>query len=193
MINAELEHVKTLEEFHREIVRQQTEAHGSHYCDHHSVIQKLASECNSYLELGTHQGGTASCAILQKFKHVQLVDIDMHRYRKFLQPIAEKFCKEHNINLIVMEISSLDKKSMYNADLMLIDSMHNSKHMTQELALHGNNIQKYILAHDTHRLFGKVNTTLYNTLENFCKKNPWEVVERNTVAEGYTLLKRKEK
>lgn len=191
MINAELGHVKTLEEFHSEIVRQQTEAHGVHYCDHHKVIEKLSNECDSYLELGTHQGGTASCAILQKFKHVQLVDTNMHRYRKFLQPIAEQFCKVHNIEFAVLEMSSLDKKSVYNADLMLIDSMHKAKHMEQELALHGNNIQKYILAHDTHRMFGKVNTALYNTLEKFCQTNPWEVVERNTVAEGYTLLKRK--
>jgi hypothetical protein len=191
MINAELSHVTTLSEFHKEIVRQQTEAHGEHYCDHHAVIEKLAPECKSYLELGTHQGGTASCAILQKFNHVQLVDIDMHRYRKFLQPIAEQFSKNNNINLVVLESSSLDKKTTYNADLMLIDSVHNTKHMSKELAMHGNNIQKYILAHDTHRLFGKVNTSLYNTLENFCKTNPWEVVERNTVAEGYTLLKRK--
>ena len=63
MINAELGHVKTLEEFYSEIRRQQEEAHGDDYCEQHDAIKKYMKYCDSYKELGTHQGGTAACAL----------------------------------------------------------------------------------------------------------------------------------
>ena len=40
MINSELGHVKTLEEFNSEIRRQQEEAHGKGYCDIHDAIKQ---------------------------------------------------------------------------------------------------------------------------------------------------------
>ena len=87
MINAELGHVKTLKEFHDEITKQQTEAHGEGYNDIHEAIQKYIKDCNTYMELGTHQGGTAAAAMLAKPKNVILIDIDMSRYYKFLSNI----------------------------------------------------------------------------------------------------------
>ena len=72
MINAELGHVKTLEEFHDEITKQQTEAHGKGYNDIHGAIQKYLKDCDTYMELGTHQGGTAAAAMLVKPKNVIL-------------------------------------------------------------------------------------------------------------------------
>ena len=192
MINAELGHVTTLDEFYTEIVKQQTTAHGEHYCDHHSKIKELSSECRSYSELGTHQGATAARAMLSKFDKIKLVDTDISRYRKFLEPIATQYCLDNNKTLEVFEGSSIDNKStLETVDLLFIDSMHKSSHMKKELNLHAKNVKKYILAHDTHRQHGRINTSLYETLESFCKTNPWEVAERNTVAEGYTLLKRK--
>ena len=147
-------------------------------------------DCNSYLELGTHQGATAACAILQNPKSVQLVDIDFTKYNKFLKPIAEQYCKDNNIALNIVEDDSSKNTTTSAADFLLIDSRHIASHMTAELKTHSKNISKHILAHDTHRQHGKVNTSLYTVLENFCKTNPWKVVERNTTAEGYTLLER---
>ena len=40
MINSELGHVTSLEEFNSEIIRQQEEAHGENYCDIHDAIKK---------------------------------------------------------------------------------------------------------------------------------------------------------
>ena len=59
MINSELGHVTTLEEFNSEIIRQQEEAHDEHYCAIHNAIKKYMEECDSYMGLGTQQGGTA--------------------------------------------------------------------------------------------------------------------------------------
>ena len=60
MINSELGHVTTMEEFNSEIIRQQEEAHGKDYCAIHKAIKKYMKECDSYKELGTHQGATAA-------------------------------------------------------------------------------------------------------------------------------------
>tara|TARA_R110000822_G_scaffold101565_3_gene227762 strand:- start:5390 stop:5968 length:579 start_codon:yes stop_codon:yes gene_type:complete len=191
MINSELGHVTTLKEFYNEIIRQQTEAHGKHYCDHHDVIKDKMQECDSYMELGTHQGGTAAAALLAKPKKVVLVDKDMSKYKKFLQPIAEEWCIKYKIILKEVEQDSTTIKSTAGkVDFLLIDSYHHSQHMSRELMTHQINVKKYILAHDTSFINGKPNSSLYETLVTFCKQYPFKIIERNIVAEGYTLLKR---
>ena len=193
MINSELGHVKTLEEFNSEIRRQQEEAHGKGYCDIHDAIKKYMEECDSYMELGTHQGGTASIAMLTNPNFVQLVDIDFTKYRKFLAPIARKYCKENDINLILKEMDSRTFPSMSTAsvDMLVIDSVHKAPFMKQELTMHGANVNKYILAHDTSRLLGREDDQLFRELEAWGKRNRWVVIERGINYVGYTVLKKK--
>lgn len=193
MIDSKLDHVKTLEEFNSEIRRQQEEAHGKGYCDIHDAIKKYMEECNSYMELGTHQGGTASIAMLTNPNFIQLVDIDFTKYRKFLDPIASKYCRENNINLILKEMDSRTFSSMpvVSVDMLVIDSVHKAPFMKQELELHGLNINKYILAHDTSRLLGREDDQLFKELEDWGKKNRWIVIERGINNVGYTVLKKK--
>jgi hypothetical protein len=191
MINSELGHVTSLEEFNSEIIRQQVEAHGEHYCDIHDAIKKYMPECRYYMELGTHQGGTASTALLCKPESVQLVDIDTSRYKKFLKPLAEEYAEKYDIDLTVLEVSSLSMKSTTKTDMLMIDSLHHPNHMIQELRLHHSNTYKYIIAHDTSILHGKKDSRLYDCLQNFCLDYPWRIVERNEKNVGYTVLKRK--
>lgn len=190
MIDSELGHVTTLEEFHSEIKRQQEENHGAHYCDIHDAIQKYMKECTSYMELGTHQGGTASAALLCKPKFVQLVDIDMRKYRKFLSPIAEKYARENNIELKVKEVDSRGLGSLAAVDMLVIDSVHKPPFMTEELNNHHNNIKKYIIAHDTAKILNRPNNQLYKVLENFASNGQWKIIEHGTDSVGYTVLKR---
>ena len=60
MLNAILDHVTTLDEFYSEIRKQHIEAHGEHYCAQHDAMVSLMAECDSYKELGTHQGASAA-------------------------------------------------------------------------------------------------------------------------------------
>jgi len=84
MINAKLDHVKTLPEFYTEIRKQQEEAHGSEYCWQHDAMQKLMrEECNTYKELGTHQGASAAAACLTNPKSAELIDINHEKIRPF--------------------------------------------------------------------------------------------------------------
>lgn len=188
MINSELGHVKTLKEFNSEIRRQQEEAHGKGYTDIHDAIQKYLKDEDVYMEFGTHQGGTASAAMLAKPKSVIMVDIDPSRYYKFLSPIADKFCEKNNIKLKMKQTSSIGLGAVANCDMLVIDSVHTTTFMNQELALHGGNVNKYIIAHDTSELFGKKNDSLFQVLNNFASANNWKIIERGTINVGYTVL-----
>ena len=191
MINAELGHVSTVEEFNTSIREQQEKAHGEDYCAIHDAIRKYMTECNSYMELGTHQGGTASVAMLCNPKRVCLVDIDMSRYNKFLAPIATEYCQANKIELDVRNVSSHSLGSVNPTDMLVIDSYHHPAHMQQELQIHGNSVSKFILAHDTSVINGKQNDSLFHCLNDWGEKNGWKVIERGTTNVGYTVLGKK--
>ncbi len=188
MINAEFNNVNTLEEFYSEIVRQQTESHGEHYCGHHNAIRKYIKNCNSYMELGTHQGATAACAMLCKPERITLVDISMKKFNSFLRPLAEEYCDKNDIHLGIKECDSTSLGSINNTDILLIDSLHHPAHMKKELDLHGGNVNNYIIAHDTSILHGKPNEALFNVLYDFSISNNWKILDRETRNVGYTVL-----
>jgi hypothetical protein len=188
MISAKLDHVTTLEQFNAEIIRQQEDGHGADYCKIHSAIRKYMKDCNSYMELGTNQGGTASTALLCKPKSVILVDRDMSSFRKVLEKIAIQYSKDNQIDLKIVEDDSISPKAVFNTDMLLIDSLHYVSHMEKELKVHGNNVNKYIIAHDTSITFGKRSDALYNCLSSFANTNGWKVIERGTTNVGYTVI-----
>jgi len=187
MINVELGHVKDLVEFYKDIREGQEGEHGDEYCQQHDAIKKFGAECESYRELGTHQGGTLANALLSGFTYVEGVDIDMSRYHRFLKPHAERYAKENGIQLKIVQTDSIGLGSIGKAvDMLLIDSLHKAFHMSQELQLHGPSTKKYIVAHDTWSC-----PELHKCLEDFCKQYPeWSVHERGTVNVGYTVLKK---
>lgn len=190
MINAKLDHVKNLEEFNSEIRRQQEEAHGPDYCQIHDAIRKYIVGCDSYMELGTHQGGTASVAMLCNPSSVTLVDIDMSRYRKYLSPIAAEYCLTNDIELNVLEADSTSLATSHLTDMLVIDSYHNTQHMEKELTIHGFNTSKYIVAHDTNIINGRHDESLFRCLEAYAHDNNWSVVERGMTNVGYTVIRR---
>lgn len=187
MINAELSGIKTLKKFYTEIRKQQEAAHGNDYCEQHDAIQKYLAECESYKELGTHQGGTAAAALLMNPKKVELVDISMEKYRKYAEPIFAQYCIKNNIELRILELDSTSPYSVTGYfDMMLIDSYHRRKHMEKELAIHHNKIKKYIIFHDTNAV-----KELQDCIEDFCSDNTqWTIIEQGKNNVGYTVIKR---
>ena len=125
MLTAKVDNVTSVEEFYSEIRSQQEAFHGDYYCAMHDSIRKCMKDCSSYKELGTHQGGTAACAMLSKPKYIELIDINHYKYRWKLQPLAETYCKEHGIELVVKDADSSSLASLgAPVDMMLIDSLH---------------------------------------------------------------------
>ena len=191
MINSELGHCKTVKTFNKSIREQQEEAHGKDYCAIHDAITKYMKDCKSYMELGTHQGGTASVAMLCKPSRVYLVDIDFTKYNKFLKPLAEKWCDTNNIELIVNQTDSTGFGAINMTDMLVIDSYHHPNHLQKELDMHGRNVKKYIIAHDTSILHGKMNDSLFQVLNAWASKNQWKILERVTKNVGYTVIGKK--
>ena len=188
MINAELSHCKTLPEWYKSIREQHEEAHGHEYCHQHDAMQKLMANCDSYRELGTHQGASLAAACLTNPKSVTAVDIDLHRWRPF-ESIFRTYCDENDIVFNALEMSSHDTKSVGPTDLLLIDSLHNARHLLRELNLHLPYIRKYVVLHDTSVLHGRPNDSLFKVVEEWCARiNPWEIKERNTTNVGYTVM-----
>lgn len=196
MLTANLKHVESVDEFYTEIRKQQEEAHGDKYCAMHDAIRKYLKDCKSYKELGTHQGGTAACVMTAKHKpeYIELVDINHTKYRWKLKSLAEPYCKEHGIELVVKDADStaLGSLSDRDIDMLVIDSLHKRYHMEAELTMHAKYIKKYIIAHDTTICQDNPPDALYACLHDFCREAPgWEIVERELANVGYTVLKRK--
>ena len=189
MINAELGHVTTLKEFYSEIRSQQEAAHGDDYCAQHDALVNLFNKegCTSYKEIGTHQGGTAAAVMQTGVEYMELIDIDMSKYRKFLAPIASQYCKDNNIDLVIKETDSLGLGAIGEVcDVMLIDSVHKTHHMEKELELHANFAKRYIVFHDTSSV-----PALYEGIKELCWWGSFEIIERGTDNVGYTVIKRK--
>ena len=160
MINAELGHVKTLEEFYSEIRRQQEEAHGDDYCEQHDAIKKYMKYCDSYK--------------------------DLSKYNRFLRPIAERYCIENNIKLSVKLADSTGFASLgETVDMLLIDSYHRWFHMEKELEMHHHSVRKYMIFHDTNSV-----AELQRGVEYFCHDKKWEIIERGTTNVGYTVIRK---
>ena len=189
MINAKLDHVKTLPEFYTEIRKQHEEAHGSEYCWQHDAMKDCMSVCKSYRELGTHQGASAAMACLTNPKTVELVDINFEKWRPF-EHLFRDYCKENEIKFKVKEVSSTDPATASPVDCLLIDSNHQPAHLIQELRLHGPVVKKYIILHDTSRLFGKPDDRLWQGAKAWINEgiSPWRVKFRETANVGYTVL-----
>jgi hypothetical protein len=187
MIHAKLEGIDNLQTWYKEITTQLEKAHGDQFCIYHGVIEKCLSECETYKELGVHQGGAAAAAILTNPKRVHLIDINLSLWRphRFL---FDWYCRDNDIELIVNECDSTDKKIISNTDVLFIDSKHEAYHIIKELNLHGPHINKYIIAHDTASHV-RAGDDLHNTIAEWCSKNSeWNIIERNQINQGYTLI-----
>lgn len=188
MINSDLSHVTTIDEFYESIRSQQEAAHGENYCKMHDFIAEIAKECNSYKELGVHQGGTLANALRQpQLRYVEGIDIDLDKYNKYLKPIAEDWAKTTRRVLNMKEEDSTSIESLgYGTDILMIDSYHKAFHMQKELDRHGPFTKKYIVAHDTHL----PDDQLYWCLSSWGADNGWSVMVRNQENVGFTVLKK---
>jgi len=189
---------KTLYDFYMEIRNRQMLAHGDDYCNHHDAMLYYSWQlnCNSYRELGTHQGASAAAmCLLYGYKKtcgidtsIELVDISFDVFRPH-QHLFEEYCEKKEISLSLKEMSSLDPKSANTSvDMLLIDSKHDPKHLKKELQLHSNSINKCIIFHDTThkpKLFGEIQLFVKNN------SHSWELTKHYTQNVGYTVITRK--
>ena len=102
----------------------------------HDAIRFYLMNCDSYKELGTHQGASAAAAMTggKIPSYMELIDINHEKYRWKLKSLAVPYAKENNIELIVREADSTSLASLSHkaVDMLVIDSLHKRSHMEQE-------------------------------------------------------------
>lgn len=181
MITSDFTHCTSLVSFYNEIRECHEKAHGTEYTAHHMEIYKCFTErsCKTYRELGVMQGATAACAELAGAEKLELIDIDLSRFR----PYQHLFSKAKAI-----ECSSLRPiKPIENTDVLLIDTVHSPVQVRSELTVFSPYTSRYIILHDTAAV-----PSIQHMIEKqwLPKNKSWQLVEYFTKNVGYTLLKR---
>ena len=185
MIKGDFTYCINLSQFNRDIRILQEDHHGKGYTNHHDEIRRLAPECNSYRELGVMQGATSACAAVVGILDQQLIDIEDYQWT----PYKRLWDRFKGLNYVYHKKSSLipEMANLPNVDLMLVDSVHNYNHVSQELKIHAQTVNKYIIFHDTSLPTDQV----HRAVNDFCMTNSaWQEVARSQENVGYTLIKR---
>ena len=148
-------------------------------------LPKFLKNCNSYRELGTNQGGSASVAILQNLRYYELVDKSFKNFNP-IKSHVDDYCAKNSIEIVYHEMSSLDVKTDIKTDFILIDSVHKYKHVSAEIKLYESMTKKYMMFHDT---FGF--PAVGQAVKDFLKiNNNWKLIEEQTETPGYMVLER---
>jgi hypothetical protein len=183
MIHPNFSHCSTLEEFYSQACTLFSAEYGSDFILYWEHIRQLAKECRSYKDLGTLQGVSAAAAILgnSDMAYVELVDVNFHPLQPH-QHVFEQFQGELKLN----QNSSVDPAvPVSNVDMMLVDSLHTKKHVTQELHLHAPHTNKYIVFHDAKY------PPIKQVIDKFIEKNPqWKYLIYDDRSFGYAVIEK---
>lgn len=194
MIKPDMTYVKDLPEFYEEIKRLQAGPHSKKYIEHHKALKKCVQDpdVNIVKELGVCQGGTLAAMMIEHPKVLHGYDIAAHYYNPYAHLFLD-YAKEHNIDFSYKENSSLDIDTVYDCDLLHIDSLHDPDHLMKELKLHAPTVSKYIVLHDTANF--KNGRGLFKTIATYITEvqQCWKIVDHYIQRVGYTVIQREDR
>jgi len=138
--------------------------------EHLPTLLKYSEECKHITEMGV-RGGVSSWALLYSNPE------KMVAYDIASNPSVENIinvANESNLNFhfILKDVLTVE---IENTDLLFIDTWHTYNQLSSELQLHSNNVNKYIILHDTVS-FGFIDESLYDYVSNIVKQIPQEKV-----------------
>lgn len=160
--------------------------------EHLEKIKEIASECESFVEIGV-RGVVSTWAILAgKPKYLLSIDI---------VPCPVDGIKEAALlqgTIFEFKVADSLKIELDPVDGILIDSYHNYDQLKKELLYHGNKAQKYIIFHDTtsfewygESYDGTSKIGIWPAIEEFLIDNPhWGIKERYFNNNGLCILQR---
>ena len=194
MIKPDMTYVKDLPEFYEEIKRLHAGAHSEEYIEHHKALKKCVQDpdVNIVKELGVCQGGTLAAMMTEHPKVLHGYDIATHYYNPYAHLFLD-YAKEHNIDFSYKENSSLDIDTVYDCDLLHIDSLHDPDHLMKELKLHAPTVSKYIVLHDTANF--KTSSGLFKIIATYITEvqQCWKIIDHYIHRVGYTVIQREER
>lgn len=176
--------------------------------EHFPAMIKYGSECDHITEMGV-RGVYSTWAWLACNPKNGLYSYDLYNPSKWggdLQSVIDT-ADSYNIKFLFTQ-ADVTKIEIEPTDLLFIDTWHCYDQLKLELFLHADKVKKYICFHDT-TTYDHVNEPLtsdhnwekkvtpgkgiWNALSEFLDENinTWELVERFTNNNGFTIIKRK--
>lgn len=176
--------------------------------EHFPAIIKYGSECDHITEMGV-RGVYSTWAWLACNPKNGLYSYDLYNPIKWggdLQSVIDT-ATSYGIKFQFTE-ADVTKIVIEPTDLLFIDTWHCYDQLKLELSLHASKVKKYICFHDTttyahinepltsdHNWEEKITSGkgIWDALNEFLNENnnAWELIERFTNNNGFTIIKRK--
>ena len=183
MIGAPID-ADNLPEYYEKLCDLHTKHHKPEYILVHDEIRQRLVGCESYTEMGVNQGATLAAAMLQHISCIRAYDFRLLPYLP-AQHIFKEYATTHSIDYDIFEIDTR-KCSIDRTDVLYIDTAHLYEQLSEELRLHADKAQKYIICHDTHS-----EPDLKKAVNEFVANNTnWSIVTDCTINVGFMTIKR---
>lgn len=152
--------------------------------EHIATMHKYANECNHITEFGVRTGVSTWAWLASRAKVIRCLDIENITNNLQIHFQSAKETKKDFTFTCVNTIA--DKLEIEQTDLLFIDTAHTYEQCSQELKMHGNKVNKYIIFHDT-----TLCPELNKAIEEFLNKNlNWKIKEVYKNNNGLTILEK---
>ncbi len=170
--------------------------------EHLPILKRYAEECETITEMGIRYVVSTWAFLMARPKKIVSYDIltglDLNLFNSNLEELkneAKAIGTEfefHLKNVLEVEIEP--------TDLLFIDTYHEYNQLKQELELHSNKVNKYIILHDT-TTFGESGETfkepntigIWPAVIEFLDENKnWSIKEKLTNNNGLTILEKRQ-
>ena len=161
--------------------------------EHLPVLREYAYRCNSVTEMGVRTIVSLWAWLDARVPVIRAYDLHTHSPERLAY--VQQYASENSIDFKFYETDVL-KTEIEPTDCLFIDTWHVYPQLKQELALHGNRAQKYLIFHDT-TTFGFVGEDgkapgLNRAIYEFVLENPeWDFEKILQNNNGLTILCRR--
>lgn len=160
--------------------------------EHLPTLRSYAEECAHVTEFGV-RGAVSTIALLMGKPEIMIsYDINNCPVQGFSEMVKDNTDFKFVIgNTLEIEIEP--------TDLLFIDTLHNYNQLSEELKMHSEKVNKFIILHDTtsyeftgESYDGKPYKGIWPAVEEFIKNSDdkWRILQRFTNNNGLTILKR---
>lgn len=164
----------------------------SDICQHLPTLKKYAELCDKIIELGVRSIVSTWAFLYGKPK--SLLSVDIYHPSSYIDydkdgcniELVYEISKETGVEFSFIEADTL-KITLPKCDLLFFDTLHTYEQLSKELELHGNNVNKYLIFHDTV----SYESELIPAIKEFMEANPhWILEAEYKNNNGLLILKR---
>lgn len=175
--------------------------------EHLPTLKKYSEYCDHVTEMGVRTVVSTFSLILGNPSRMISIDIrhpcDFNSCDRLNS--VKQYAQQNNINYDFLLGNTLDL-TIEKTDLLFIDTLHTYDQLISELKLHSDNVNKFIILHDTttysftdEKLHGYIPSKtnkqgLWSAVEDFLLfSDKWNIKEKFVNNNGLTILERKHK